>query len=234
MGLFGFDRNQQSSTPSSVEDTSGADTLDSSVFGGLSEADKRAVASRGSPLSSNNKNEDEEVELLYLVDNPYGLQPKDNATGHFGPLPMRTNYDKMFYGCGAAYIFGITGGGLIGLYRGIVGAQSSQFVILRNSILNQTTRYGPWAANSLGVLSLAWAAIDSTLANYRNGVSDNLNHVSAAFISGAIFKSTAGLRPAFLSGAVFASSVGFFCVARDLWNGKPLISSVPMQTAPSV
>ena len=55
---------------------------------------------------------------------------------------------------------GLTYGGLYGTYRGLKTAPNSLFKVRMNSIVNQTTRYGPWAANSLGVITLGWAMID--------------------------------------------------------------------------
>jgi hypothetical protein len=49
---------------------------------------------------------DDEIEYLYLNENPFATQPAERPTGTFGPLPMRTGYDKLLYGCGAAYLGG--------------------------------------------------------------------------------------------------------------------------------
>jgi hypothetical protein len=49
---------------------------------------------------------DDEIEYLYLNENPFAVQPAERPTGTFGPLPMRTGYDKLLYGCGAAYLGG--------------------------------------------------------------------------------------------------------------------------------
>jgi hypothetical protein len=47
-----------------------------------------------------------------------------------------------------------------------------------------------------------------TLIEKLRGEKDYLNHVSAAFISGLIFKSTAGLRAATIQGFILSSIVG--------------------------
>ena len=47
---------------------------------------------------------------------------------------------------------GLAYGGVYGTYRGLATSPNRLFKVQLNSVINQTTRYGPWAANSLGVL----------------------------------------------------------------------------------
>ncbi|KAJ3169664.1 mitochondrial import inner membrane translocase, subunit timm23 [Geranomyces variabilis] len=155
----------------------------------------------------------DDVELLYLSDNPFGLPGQAPPTGTFGPLPMRTKSDKLLYGVGTAYLGGLVFGGGYGALRGLRTAQVPNMKVRMNNILNQTTRYGPWAANSMGVLTLGWAMLDSGLEVAR-GESDYYNHIGAAFASGMIFKCTAGLRPAVLMGTMFAGVIG----AYGIWD----------------
>lgn len=63
---------------------------------------------------------------------------------------------------------------------------------------------------------MGWALIDSSLGLVRDK-SDYYNHISAAFLSGFIFKSTAGLRPAFLTGSILASVVSAYGL-YDVWS----------------
>ena len=59
----------------------------------------------------------------------------------------------------------------------------------------------------------------STFASMRaDGKSDYYNHVGAAFTTGFIFKSTAGMRQAFTSGALLSSIV-------LLWGGLEAFQS---------
>jgi len=44
----------------------------------------------------------------------------------------------------------------------------------------------------------------------RGDKSDYINHIGAAFTTGAIFKSTAGIRPAFIMGTLLSSIVGSY------------------------
>jgi mitochondrial import inner membrane translocase subunit TIM23 len=49
-------------------------------------------------------------------------------------------------------IKGLAYGGVYGTYRGLMTSPNRMFKVQLNSVINQTTRYGPWAANSLGVI----------------------------------------------------------------------------------
>ena len=48
---------------------------------------------------------DEEIEYLFIRENPF-LPVPEVKTGTFGPLPMRTNSDKLQYGTGSMYLLG--------------------------------------------------------------------------------------------------------------------------------
>jgi import inner membrane translocase subunit TIM23 len=168
----------------------------------------------------------EEIEYLFIEDNPFVKAPR--PTGSFGPLPMRTNSDKLLYGTGlhllsllspgALYMMGLTSGGAYGFYRGLSVASGRSFKLRFNSCLNQITRYGPFAANSLGVLAMSWAMVDIALENIR-GVGDYWNHVGAALGVGALFKSTAGARPMVVSSAIMGGIVaGYGLVSGELMN----------------
>ncbi|KAL2916307.1 Mitochondrial import inner membrane translocase subunit tim23 [Polyrhizophydium stewartii] len=148
-----------------------------------------------------------QVEMLVIAQNPFKEEPV--YTGSFGPFPMRTGSDKLLYGTGIAYLTGISYGCVYGLIRGLQTAQVPNFKVRFNSVLNQTTRYGPWAANSLGVMTLTWSIIDNALWTVR-GKTDYVNHISAAFASGVLFKSTAGVRPALITGTMLASTVSVY------------------------
>ncbi|KND03196.1 protein transporter TIM23 [Spizellomyces punctatus DAOM BR117] len=225
---FGFGGQQASEpTPTSSTDVSSTATTSdlphsypsqSSSMQAITVSDMLADLGSAGPDLNNVKQKlapvpQDDVELLYLADNPFGLPPTERQTGTFGPLPMRTNYDKLLYGVGTAYLGGLSGGGVYGALRGLRTAQVPTFKVRMNSVLNQTTRYGPWAANSMGILTMGWALLDNAFEMIR-GESDYINHISAAFTSGFIFKSTAGLRPAFLTGSILASVVGSY----GLWD----------------
>eukprot|EP00842_Homolaphlyctis_polyrhiza_P005198 jgi/Hompol1/567/HPOL_002550-RA len=195
------------------------------------------------------------IEILYVNENPLSA-PAVRPTGTFGPLPMRTNTDKLLYGTGLAYLTGrtldsrlqkqdrlrsnafmarvrsqgLSYGAVYGFYRGLQTAQVPNFRVRFNSVLNQATRYGPWAANSLGVMTLGWALLDNTFSMVRGDKSDYFNHIAAAFASGVIFKSTAGIRPALVTGTILAATVSSYGVLEVLTNASSKATTVASGT----
>ncbi|TPX31084.1 hypothetical protein SmJEL517_g05505 [Synchytrium microbalum] len=155
------------------------------------------------------------VDYMFIDDVPFGQKAPPHPTGSFGPLPMRTNSDKMLYGTGTAYLLGLSSGGAYGFFRGLRNPNATTMKLRVNSVLNSCTRYGPWAGNSLGVMSLMWSMIDSGLQEVR-GVSDYYNHIGSAFVTGILFKSTAGIRPAAIMGTLLASIVGAYAVSEQV------------------
>ena len=67
--------------------------------------------------------------------------------------------------------------------------------------------------------------MDSGLASLR-GETDYFNHIGAAFASGFIFKSTAGLRPAFLTGSILASVVSSYGIYDKMSSGAWTVPSI--------
>ena len=49
---------------------------------------------------------EDDIEYLFIRENPF-LPVPEVKTGTFGPLPMRTNSDKLQYGTGSMYLSGL-------------------------------------------------------------------------------------------------------------------------------
>lgn len=127
--------------------------------------------------------------------------------GSFGPFPLRTDTDKIMYGCGISYLTGLSLGGIYGAGLSIPHLKNDSFKVWKAMFLNHTTRYGPKLGNSFGVLcvygffyrlrfltiyfflALGWTIFDSCLASIRKK-SDYYNHISAAFLAGSLYKCT--------------------------------------------
>jgi hypothetical protein len=58
---------------------------------------------------------------------------------------------------------------------------------------------------------MAFTCLDSALESFNPDMGYN-NHFTAAFMSGFLFRCTAGLRPAFITGTVLCGAVGAFYV----------------------
>ncbi|KAJ3106420.1 Mitochondrial import inner membrane translocase subunit tim23 [Phlyctochytrium planicorne] len=187
-------------------------------FGSMISGAKDRIASKLHPTVP-----DDGIEYIFIDENPLAPKKKERPAGHFGPLPMRTVYDKLNYGTGVAYVFGLSVGGMYGAIRGLQIAPGNSYKIRVNSLLNTATRYGPWAANSLGILTMGWALTDNLMQSVR-GVSDYYNHISAAFLTGLIFKSTAGIRPALLAGSIMASVVSLYGLQENFGRNPPKLT----------
>lgn len=133
--------------------------------------------------------------------------------GSQSALPSRGWSDDLCYGTGVTYLTGLTIGGAWGLAEGLnrlPGASPPKLKL--NSALNAITRRGPFLGNSAGVVALMYNGVNSTIGYYR-GKHDSLNSVVAGGISGAIFKSSRGVRPAAVSSGIVASVAGAWAVS---------------------
>jgi len=82
-----------------------------------------------------------------------------------------------------------------------------------NSVLNSITRRGPFLGNSAGVVAMTYNGINSTIGYYR-GKHDATNSIVAGAVSGAVFKSTRGLKPMVISSGIVASIAGAWAITR--------------------
>ncbi|KAG0225760.1 Mitochondrial import inner membrane translocase subunit tim23 [Actinomortierella wolfii] len=135
------------------------------------------------------------------------------SSGH-GIVPSRSWTDDMTYGTGMTYITGLSLGGAYGFFEGLRSSPSPAFRIRLNTVLNSMTRRGPFIGNSAGVLALMYNGINSSIGSAR-GHHDPLNSVAAGALTGAIFKSTAGIRAAGTAAGVCAVVAGLWSVARE-------------------
>ncbi|CAK4020489.1 Mitochondrial import inner membrane translocase subunit tim23 [Lecanosticta acicola] len=131
-------------------------------------------------------------------------------------LPSRGWSDDLCYGTGVTYLTALSIGGAWGLAEGLSRLPATAPPKLRlNSALNAITRRGPFLGNSAGVVAMMYNGINSTIGYYR-GKHDALNSVVAGGISGAMFKSTRGIRPMMISGGIVASVAGTWAFTRKL------------------
>ncbi|EMC99391.1 hypothetical protein BAUCODRAFT_137574 [Baudoinia panamericana UAMH 10762] len=131
-------------------------------------------------------------------------------------LPSRGWSDDLCYGTGVTYLSALSIGGAWGLAEGLTRLPSTAPPKLRlNSALNAITRRGPFLGNSAGVIAMMYNGINSTIGYYR-GKHDTFGSVAAGAISGAIFKSTGGLRPMLISSGLVAGAAGSWALLRKI------------------
>ncbi|KAL1594369.1 Mitochondrial import inner membrane translocase subunit tim23 [Paraconiothyrium brasiliense] len=137
--------------------------------------------------------------------------------GSQSALPSRGWSDDLCYGTGISYLSALTVGGAWGLAEGLQKNPSSMPGRLRlNGVLNAVTRRGPFLGNSAGVVAMVYNGINSTIGYYR-GKHDMTNSVVAGALSGAIFKSTRGVRPMAISSGIVASVAGSWALFRKVY-----------------
>ncbi|KAF8517986.1 Tim17-domain-containing protein [Hysterangium stoloniferum] len=123
-------------------------------------------------------------------------------------LPSRGWGDDLCYGTGTTYLSGLAIGGLWGVREGARRQLTVSNVRLRiNSILNSVTRRGTFLGNSAGVMALAYNAINSSIDAYR-GKHDIWGGMAAGGLTGALYKSTAGVRPAIAAATIMTAAAG--------------------------
>lgn len=137
----------------------------------------------------------------------------DQTPGSRSALPSRGWSDDLCYGTGTTYFAALCVGGAWGLAEGIRKSPPGAPPKLRlNAMLNSITRRGPFLGNSAGVVAMTYNIINSTL-GYARGKHDAANSILAGALSGAVFKSTRGLRPMAISSGITAGIAGLWTVS---------------------
>lgn len=138
--------------------------------------------------------------------------------GAQGLIPSKSWTDDLCYGTGAVYLLGLGVGGAYGFQEGVKNLPQGATPRLQlNTILNHITKRGPYLGNSAGVLALTYNLIDSSIDGLR-GKHDDYNSIAAGALAGAIFRSSAGLRPMGYSTVIMAGAAGAWCGIKRLLN----------------
>ncbi|KAG5652044.1 hypothetical protein H0H81_006494 [Sphagnurus paluster] len=82
-----------------------------------------------------------------------------------------------------------------------------------NSVLNSVTRRGTFIGNSAGVLALMYNGVNSSIDAIR-GKHDTFGSMGAGAITGALFKSTAGVKPAIATAAFMSGVAGIWSYVK--------------------
>ncbi|THH19447.1 hypothetical protein EW146_g1720 [Bondarzewia mesenterica] len=123
-------------------------------------------------------------------------------------VPSRGWSDDLCYGTGTMYLGGLALGGTWGLREGARRPLAVSNTRLRiNSVLNAITRRGTFLGNSAGVLALAYNGINSTIDTIR-GKHDTAGSMAAGALTGALYKSTAGVKPALAAATLMSGLAG--------------------------
>ncbi|KAL2325399.1 hypothetical protein Fmac_024457 [Flemingia macrophylla] len=137
------------------------------------------------------------IQKLYnLPSAPEHLFPEEAARTH------RSWGDNLQYYTGTAYLSGALVGAARGTAQGLREAESSDSLKLRlNRVLNSGGHAGRRLGNSLGVLGLIFAALESGIVHFR-GTDDLVNSAVAGLGTGALYRAASGPRSAAIAGAI--------------------------------
>lgn len=133
----------------------------------------------------------------------YNLPTSPEFLFHEESLNSRRSWgENLQYYTGSGYLSGAVLGAIKGSVEGLRQAEPSDSLKLRvNRVLNSGGQVGRRFGNSLGVLGLIFAGMESGLIYLRDS-DDLLNTVAAGLGTGAIYRAAGGLRSAAIAGAI--------------------------------
>ncbi|GAV81167.1 Tim17 domain-containing protein [Cephalotus follicularis] len=110
--------------------------------------------------------------------------------------------ENLQYYTGSGYLSGAVLGGLKGSFDGLRAADPGDTLKLRlNRVLNCGGQVGRRYGNTLGVLGLIFAGLESGMVGLRD-TDDILNSVAAGLGTGALYRAAKGVRSAAIAGAI--------------------------------
>ncbi|CAI4050654.1 hypothetical protein N7582_004982 [Saccharomyces uvarum] len=152
---------------------------------------------------------DKGVEYLDLEE-----EQLSSLEGSQGLIPSRGWTDDLCYGTGAVYLLGLGAGGLSGMMQGLKNIPPNSPAKLQlNTVLNHITKRGPFLGNNAGILALSYNIVNSTIDAFR-GKHDTAGSIAAGALTGAVFKSSKGLKPMGYSSAMVAAACAVWCAVK--------------------
>lgn len=116
--------------------------------------------------------------------------------------PHRSWGENLQYYTGIGYLSGALLGGAKGSVQGLRAAEPGDTMKLRlNRVLNSGGQVGRRVGNSLGIVGLIFAGLESGVVHMR-GTDDVLNSIVAGLGTGALYKAASGPRSAAIAGAI--------------------------------
>jgi len=121
----------------------------------------------------------------------------------FDQEAKRGGMEKSFTAIGSSVIVGAAAGGTYGLYDGIRATAMSTMKgkLRRTQIMNYTLKSGSSVSNSLGSIAVIYSSLYCLISlGYEED--DEMKSMFTGAVSGALFKSSAGLKKCATGGAV--------------------------------
>lgn len=195
----------QEKSQDSLKETLGFDPAQVSDVSSIILAPGALDSGRLHPLAGLDKG----IEYLDLEDDQ--LTDVENGSSIIAARNWR---DNLCYGTGTMYLLGLGVGGAYGMQEGLANLPANLSAKLKlNTVLNHMTKRGPFLGNSAGVAALIYNIADSTIDHFR-GKHDDVNSLAAGAITGALFRSAAGVRPMMYSTAMMTAGAGAWCALK--------------------
>jgi len=140
-----------------------------------------------------------------------------------GSNKQRGRFELAFGQIGASCMVGAAFGGGTGFYNGLKATTlaGQTGALRRTQMINHVMKKGSSTANTLGSIAVIYSAF-GVLLSWARGTDDDLNTVIAATATGALYKSTAGLKRCAMGGAV---GLGLSSMIA-LWNARQKLSQM--------
>ncbi|XP_043687065.1 mitochondrial import inner membrane translocase subunit TIM23-1-like [Telopea speciosissima] len=123
--------------------------------------------------------------------------------------------ENLQYYTGSGYLTGAIVGAAKGSIEGIRAAEPGDSMKLRiNRVLNSGGQTGRRFGNSLGIVGLIFAGLESGLIHLRDS-DDVLNSVLAGLGTGALYKAASGPRSAAVAGAIGGLAAGIAVAGKQ-------------------
>jgi import inner membrane translocase subunit TIM23 len=148
-------------------------------------------------------------DLQIPIQNLYNLPTSPEYLFHEEAAVQRRSWsENLQYYTGSGYLSGAILGGIKGSVQGVRAGEPGDTLKLRiNRVLNSGGHTGRRFGNSLGVLGLIFAGVESGFIHWR-GNDDILNSVAAGLGTGALYRAASGPRSAAIAGAVGGLAAG--------------------------
>ncbi|XP_058067925.1 mitochondrial import inner membrane translocase subunit TIM23-2-like [Magnolia sinica] len=155
-------------------------------------------------------------DLEMPIQNLYHLPTSPEFLFHEEAAVQRRSWgENLQYYTGCGYLTGAIVGGAKGSIEGFRSAEPSDTMKLRiNRVLNSSGHAGRSLGNSLGVVGLIFAGLESGLVAAR-GTDDLMNSVLAGLGTGAFYRAASGMRSAAVAGAIGGLAAGVVVAGKQ-------------------
>ncbi|OQV23572.1 putative Mitochondrial import inner membrane translocase subunit Tim23 [Hypsibius exemplaris] len=152
----------------------------------------------------------------YLNFDPSVLQEGPQYIFPEGASKQRGRFELAFSQIGGSVMIGAMIGGTTGIYSGLRDTTVAGLTggARRTQLLNYVSKRGATYANGLGVLAVMYSGFGVILSKLR-GVDDELNTLAAGAATGALFKSTSGLRKCAMGGGTGLAVAAAYCLVTS-------------------